>query len=60
MPNLGEILRLGRTAAASMPRWALPFYWISAACLLPFVVFIWSIASFCMAMRPLYERPRRG
>jgi hypothetical protein len=42
-----------------MPGWALPFYWLSAACVVLFAGFIWLIAAFCMSMRPVYER-RRG
>jgi hypothetical protein len=51
-----EIARLARGAAESMPRWALPFYWVSAACLLLFAIPIWLVARFCISMRPLYQR----
>ena len=58
MADFRSILAAFRDAARSMPRWALPFYWLSAACILPFAGFIWAIAAFCGSMRPLYERPR--
>ncbi len=38
-----------------MPRWALPFYWLSVACILLFAGPIWLVGAFCMSMRPLYE-----
>ena len=41
-----------------MPRWALPFYWLSAACILFFAAFIWLVATFCMSMRPVYQSRR--
>jgi len=52
------IAALTRSAAASMPRWVLPFYWLAAACLLLFGGLIWAVARFCLSMRPLYEARR--
>jgi len=56
--DLREIVRAGRRIARSMPRWALPFYWVSATCVLFFAGFIWLLGSFCMSMRPAYEARR--
>ena len=46
-------------SAQQVPRWALPFYWLSAACVLFFAALICLVGMFCMSMRPLYEG-RRG
>lgn len=53
-----SILAACRRNAASVPRWALPFYWASAACVLLFAGLIWLVAAFCMSMRPVYEARR--
>jgi hypothetical protein len=46
--------------AQSMPRWVLPFYWVSASCVLLFAGPIWLVTAFCMSMRPVYESRRQG
>jgi hypothetical protein len=55
------LIRASRRTATSIPWWALPFYWASAAMVILFAGLIWPVAAFCMAMRPMYEaRHRRG
>jgi hypothetical protein len=49
-------LRAIRGAAATIPRWGLPFFWFATACLLLFSLPIFLVAAFCTGMRPLYER----
>jgi hypothetical protein len=52
------LVRANSSIVATIPRWALPFYWCAAACILLFSGVIWLVASLCMSMRPLYERRR--
>jgi hypothetical protein len=52
------LIHANRSITATIPRWALPFYWCAAACVLLFSGVIWLVARICMSMRPLYEARR--